>query len=245
MRLYGNFFYNRRSDTLNEEERLYKFLDLEDKIIIEAGAHIGIYTMFFAMKANKGKVLAFEPNPINFNLLKKNIKANRIKNVTIQNTGLSNERKKLYFCSKRHNTSKGTFKKEKQQIMKEENVPLIFKEILVTTIDDIVDTYSLQNVDFIKIDTEGFEPPVIEGSATIIKKFKPLIYFEIHGLTSQQKKNDFKKIFKFLKKYDYRIANLAKSFPDVSEEVINDCFGGGYIAFQDKLDLYLQNTLRP
>jgi hypothetical protein len=45
--LYGNLFYNRRPEELYEEELFYKNIDLKDKIIIEAGAHIGIYTMFF------------------------------------------------------------------------------------------------------------------------------------------------------------------------------------------------------
>lgn len=35
---------------------------------------------------------------------------------------------------------------------------------------------NINNIDFIKIDVEGYEAYVIEGSFELIKKFKPYIY---------------------------------------------------------------------
>ena len=79
IRLYGNLFYNRRSKELYDEEIFYKNLYLKDKVIIEAGAYIGIYTMFFATKINHGTILAFEPNPVSFYFLNKNLRLHPVK----------------------------------------------------------------------------------------------------------------------------------------------------------------------
>ena len=58
--------------------------------IIDVGASIGIYTIFFAkMVGEKGKVYAFEPEPNNFELLKKNIAINGFKNVILENKAVS------------------------------------------------------------------------------------------------------------------------------------------------------------
>ena len=41
-----------------------------------------------------------------------------------------------------------------------------------------MDSFNLQNVDFIKIDAEGFEPLIAKGSLKTIEKYKPIILYE-------------------------------------------------------------------
>ena len=49
----------------------------KDDIILDLGANIGYYTLIFAkLVGKKGRVFAFEPEPTNFTLLKKNIEIN-------------------------------------------------------------------------------------------------------------------------------------------------------------------------
>ena len=51
-------------------------------IIVDVGANIGYYTVLFADKVGKkGKIIAIEPDPINFEILQKNIKENKLFNV--------------------------------------------------------------------------------------------------------------------------------------------------------------------
>jgi len=51
-----------------------------------------------------------------------------------------------------------------------------------------IDSYNLDNVDFIKMDVEGYEPKVIAGAEQTIKKFWPVLCVEINspGNDSQQ-----------------------------------------------------------
>ena len=49
-----------------------KILTLNPKIILDAGAHIGLATVFFASRFPKAHVVAVEPHPANFRLLQMN-----------------------------------------------------------------------------------------------------------------------------------------------------------------------------
>jgi len=62
--------------------RIYdRYFELKtSEIIIDIGAHIGIFTIYVR---NNPEILAFEPNPENYILLKYNIAFNRLKNVNI------------------------------------------------------------------------------------------------------------------------------------------------------------------
>ena len=160
MKLYGDLFYNRRQMEINDEERFYSALDLRGKVVIEAGAHIGTYSLYFGNQAST--VVAFEPNPVNYGFLCKNIKANRLADsVRCINAGLSNIEGELQILSKRFNTARGSFKQEAKDQLRRLGEPLIQATVPVYTIDGTVHRYGLQSVDFVKIDTEGYEPFVI------------------------------------------------------------------------------------
>ncbi|MCS7121544.1 MAG: FkbM family methyltransferase [Archaeoglobaceae archaeon] len=48
-------------------------------VVVDAGAHVGLFTIYASRKAKK--VIAIEPNPKNYSLLELNIKRNNLKNV--------------------------------------------------------------------------------------------------------------------------------------------------------------------
>ena len=53
-------------------------------VVLDIGAHIGYYTLQFAnLVGSTGKVYAFEPEPKNFELLKKNVQINKHDNVVL------------------------------------------------------------------------------------------------------------------------------------------------------------------
>lgn len=68
--LHGDFFYNRRPESLSDEEILFSGLELEGRAVPEAGAHVGIYGLYFASRVRNGKLVVFEPNPLIFFLAK-------------------------------------------------------------------------------------------------------------------------------------------------------------------------------
>ena len=53
----------------------------KDSIVVDVGAHIGSFSLMAARDARK--VLAFEPEPINYQMLKKNMELNNLENMAI------------------------------------------------------------------------------------------------------------------------------------------------------------------
>lgn len=233
MTLYGNIFYNRRSNGLCDEELLFSNLNLKNKTVLEAGAELGIYSLYFASQIYGGKLIVFEPNPLNFYFLRKNLSANSVRSAITVNRGLSNIPGKLHFVSKKYNTAKGTFKTDKHEILRQGQAPILEKDIEVITVDQAVVQYELDRVDFVKIDTEGFEPYIIEGMTATLQQFKPILYFEIHGLDKAQKQDDLNRIFNCLDHIGYEIVKLETSLPKVTSPNIAKYEGGGYVAYND------------
>src|SRR3972149_6325307 len=53
----------------------------KDSIVVDVGAHIGSFSIMVARSAYK--VLAFEPEPNNYQMLKRNMELNRLENMSI------------------------------------------------------------------------------------------------------------------------------------------------------------------
>ena len=71
----------------------------EGDIVIDVGAHVGYYTLLMAQLVGKnGKVYSFEPDPVNFQLLKKSVEINEFENVILIQKAVSdtNEKVKLF-----------------------------------------------------------------------------------------------------------------------------------------------------
>lgn len=242
--LYGNFFYNRRSEKLYDEELFFAGLDLKDKTVIEAGAELGIYSLYFASKIHRGKLITFEPNPLNFFFLRKNLHANSFRAPICLNCGLSNSPGKLHFVSRRYNRAKGTFKLDKHEILRQGQNLIFEEDIGVMTIDQALEQYKLDGVDFVKIDTEGFEPNIIEGMTATLQHYKPILYFEIHGLNKTQKQRDLNRVFSHIEPHSYQILKLDVGLPKITRMNISEFDGGGYVAFTD-LSPDLERALLP
>ena len=72
-------------------------------------------------------------------------------------------------------------------------------EIQIRPLDKIFNFLSLDKVDIIKIDVEGMEFEVIKGAESIIKKFNPVLYFEVNKKVS----DNYSDIKEFLSSLNY------------------------------------------
>jgi FkbM family methyltransferase len=62
-----------------------------DDLIFDIGAYCGVTAYHLSRRVPKGKVYSFEPDPINFELLKRNIERHGLKNVTPLPFGISDK----------------------------------------------------------------------------------------------------------------------------------------------------------
>ncbi|MBQ8024148.1 MAG: FkbM family methyltransferase [Succinivibrio sp.] len=133
----------------------------ENDVVIDAGANIGLYTVYAASKGCN--VFSFEPDPRAQIELKKQ-KAIYPNNITIIPYGLFSEEKELsFFESDSSDISsfvlpRGNYKETK---------------VSVTTLDKFVETRKIKRVDYIKADIEGAEREMLKGATQTLKKFAP------------------------------------------------------------------------
>lgn len=138
--------------------------------IIDVGSNMGNHVLFYCQNLNPKKVYCFEPNEINRTTLQKNIELNRLDDiVTVYPVALGEE------VGKGIETNfwlKNTGMNRISKISPEDNNE---NSIEIKRLDD----FNIQQVDFIKIDVEGFEVAVLKGAAQTIRKYKPVLMIEV------------------------------------------------------------------
>jgi len=150
---------------------LFKKMVKPQDTVLDLGANIGYFTLLAARLVGKsGKVFSFEPEPTNFNYLKKNIEINGYGNVTAENKAVSNTngKTKLFICSydSGHHTINQYDGIEAYSRGKpsEKN----FIEIDTVILDEFLKDKT-EKVNIVKIDIEGAETLAISGMRSILK----------------------------------------------------------------------------
>jgi len=126
--------------------------------ILDVGAHIGYYTLLASKIAgDMGWVFAFEPDPINFAGLERNIELNGFSNITTFKMAVSdyNGKGKLFVS--------GNFTGERS-LIDVKGRPKDNIEVGVEKLDSII----WGKIDIIKIDVDGGEVGVLRGAERII-----------------------------------------------------------------------------
>ena len=136
--------------------------------IIDVGANIGLHTLNMArIVGNTGQVFAFEPDPSNFEILKKNVNVNGYQNVTLNNKAVSDKDGKLtLYITGRTSTENFLFKPE--NFVGSSKIKDTI-EIDSITLDEYFRDFKGQ-INFLKMDISGAEPRVIKGMGSILSK---------------------------------------------------------------------------
>lgn len=207
-------------------------------ILIDVGAHHGESVQLFAKNFKTNSIYSFEPSLENFQKLLSNVRhlvKKKNFNFHAYNLGLGSKEEKLNLNVPRETSSstinsinkESNYYKKKNKFLGEANKDFFYKKevVKIVTLDSIMKKKIFDVVDLIKIDTEGFEYEVLQGSKEVLKKTR-LVLFEHHydsmllkGYTFKQVHhflilNNFKKVFKakmpFRKTFDYIYENTNK-----------------------------------
>ena len=168
--------------TIHEDDIITRFTPKEGDIVIDIGAHIGLYTIISSKRVGaQGKVVAIEADPENFEMLNSNIKLNQLTNVIPLNYAVfSKETKiKLYLPS-----GESGFTKYNTIMPNWINTQEKFVEVNANTLDYLLQLNKIrqEEVNWIKIDVEGAEFEVLKGATNVLSKSKDVaILMELHG----------------------------------------------------------------
>jgi len=134
-------------------------------VVLDIGANIGYYTLIFAKLVGKnGKVYAFEPEPTNFSLLKKNVEINGYENVELVQKAVSNKNGKIKLYLDKENTADHRIYNSHDSRK--------FIEIESIKLDNYFKDH--RKIDFIKMDVQGAECGVFQGMSQLLKNNKSM-----------------------------------------------------------------------
>lgn len=128
--------------------------------VLDLGANIGYYTLLFSgLVGDEGRVFAFEPDPANFAILKKNVRVNRCRNVIMVPRAVSNKSGflNLYRCDDDAGDHRVYDSGDGRSA----------HEVECVRLDDYFAPG--ERVDFIKMDLQGAEWGAIEGASRLIR----------------------------------------------------------------------------
>lgn len=155
-------------------ELMKKYLN-ENTNFIDIGAHIGYYSLFCASHAKNGRVIAFEPEEKNLGILRKNIHANNIKNITISDYAISDMNDTMidFYLGGENNTGDNRFFPDtfRELSLKRNKV-----KIKTSTLDNFLKTDGMKP-DLIKMDIQGGELLALKGMKHTIENSDKLLLF--------------------------------------------------------------------
>jgi len=153
----------------------YRFVSKKTpKIIVDAGANIGMATIYFANKYPEAKIIAIEPEKSNFDLLKRNVEP--YKNIILLNAALWGTNEDINLVDP--GLGNWGFMTQNDNVKLDNAVQVCHKTIALT-VDKLMEKYTLENIDILKIDIEGAELEVFEDTSLWIEKVNSLIV-ELH-----------------------------------------------------------------
>jgi len=128
-------------------------------VFADIGANIGIFAIAAAARNPGLRAFAFEPNPASYRLLQENVELNGLKNVTAVNAAVGAEAGKVSLdVSSPHAGFHSIYGSGSNRI-----------EVPALALDDFFPAQGCVP-SLIKVDVEGYEPLVLRGMRTLLKK---------------------------------------------------------------------------
>jgi len=169
-------------------------LDYYPQTIVDAGANVGLASVYFANRYPKARIICIEPEKTNFTLLQKNTKS--YKNIFPLKNALSNQSKQTINIID-EGGGNWAFRTESVESSKGKKIDDFAETI---TVSDIMKQNGLEYIDVLKIDIEGAERQVFEsGYDQWLPKTRCLI-IELHDRFAP---GSSKAVFKALSEYNF------------------------------------------
>jgi FkbM family methyltransferase len=171
---------------------LSDYIPKKGDVVFDCGAYCGVSTYFFSKLVGKqGKVIAFEPDDFNYEVLKKNVRYHKLKNVIPVKMGLWSASTELEFTNTNVSNQQLQYRDANSFLV----LPCVSansaKRVKVLSLKDAYRKFKLKRLDFVKMDIEGSEIDTIRGSADFIKNndihFAIASYHRINGEMTYKK----------------------------------------------------------
>jgi len=178
---------------------------LDDNIVVfDVGANIGNYAKEIKQTFQKSKIYAFEPNFNTFTVLEKELSGTDIKSFCVGLSSSTSREKGYTYAASAQSEHASLYRKVLSDLHKADDILEIVFE--TTSLDCFCKKHNIEEIDFLKIDTEGHELEVLLGGKEVLAQGNvKIIQFEFNemNVVSRVFLKDFYKILEDY--YLYRI----------------------------------------
>ena len=193
-------------------------------VVVEAGAYDGNDTARMAKFWNKGTVHTFEPVPYNFEHLQQAVRGSRNVHTYQQAIGDKDGTTTFYLSqdSNQNPTASGSVLKPAKHAQTSPSGTFGRTiEVPINTLDTWAQQHNVDHVDFLWLDMQGFELPMLQASQQILKTVKA-IYTEIEFTDLYDHQPLYKDVKQWLEQQGFVL--VARDF----EIPTKDCSGNAF-----------------
>lgn len=196
-----------------------RFVNIESPVLFDVGAHHGETIKEMCEYFDNPIIHAFEPAPLNYDFLKNTYSS--LPNVHLNNLGVSdssgisqffvnklshtNSFLRVNADSKDHIKLKNLNDNEKNKVLSEEyNQEVV---VNITKIDDYCEQHDIKQIDFLKIDTQGFEIACLKGCQRMLANTK-ILKCELSLFDYYDCSSSFYEIEEILRPYNFKLYSI-------------------------------------
>ncbi len=167
-----------------QRDALFEYMEERRPIeyIADVGAHVGLWSRPMLRRANTKYIWAFEPN-------------NSVRECYVLNMG-GFENYSIYPVALGHKNTKGFLNVETDNSGNTNVHPTRSGDTEIRTLD----SYNFENLDYIKVDVEGFEYNFLQGAVKTLNRCKPFVHLEMKSKNMRNSKDEF---YRFMKNIGY------------------------------------------
>jgi len=185
----------------HEKQRLFAEHVSNGAVVFDIGANVGFYTLLASTLVGNGKVVAFEPVPGNLRHLRRHLSLNKVQNVTVVESAVSDEEGTVLFKRGASNTNgsidaNGDF------------------QVTAVSIDRLISTHEVPIPSLIKMDIEGGEFRALIGARATLMEYHPTIFLATHGAEIHRN------CCEFLRSLGYNLRPVIGDDVDATDEII-------------------------
>lgn len=193
----------------NEEEfrRIYENVVVDDDyrfaattsspFILDCGAHIGLSVLAFKARYPRARIVAFEPNPAVFPLLRRNVRRNGLANVELVKAAVAGTAGEIDFYAQRGGPRDWTW--GGSGVRNRWLDPAASRRITVPAVR--LAPYVDRPVDLLKLDVEGMETSVLAGNEDVLDRVNEIV-LEFHG-SSTNRANSLERALAILERHRF------------------------------------------
>jgi len=179
--------------------------------VVDIGANVGLFSLYFAKKFPKACVYAFEPSQEAFSRLLANVTANRHANLFVFNCAIFSESGFLNFHEPVGHLTNGSLNA---------SFASLFSQQIITTPVPVLAASAMESFFarppvLVKIDVEGSEPQLLQSLERLIDRYRPDLLIEVLSVTEGALNE-----LRFVRDGSYRLFNIRPEGLVIQERLV-------------------------